>query len=476
MIAPLSLTTLAAEVGMMGGLCSLIMLECIAKWRQHVMLLAIAICFVLGAVIITRTNPGVHGIFVHDAFTSFAQLASLILMGGVMLWSKQRSAEWLALMFASLLGMLLVAASYDFLMLFFAAELMSMPLYAMMAMKRHKSQEAALKYIILSALAGVLYLYSTSWLYGLTGSTHFSDMGHMIALVASDTRVTFAFVGIMAALAFKCAAAPFHVWVGDVYHGAPTPLLIVLAGAPKLVMLMAWMRIVSGPFSSLQPHMGKLFIGLAIISMFIGGLVALRQNHIKRLLAYSSVGHVGFALLGFVHGDAQGLQASTLYITLYVFTLTAAIGVWHFLKKQCTVPHTVCPRHSLARLAYTKETLGSIVLVLLLLSMAGVPPMPGFLAKWVMIKTLLQQQHTTLALMAVVYSIVSVGYTLNIVRVIYATPESGVTASSCKPETSKQRAALFVVIAAMVLVMIVPRPFLSCVTCAINSLALSVNY
>lgn len=470
MIAPLAFSSFIAEITMMGGVCSLIALECIAKWRRHLLSLAIFVCISVGVVIVSRPNPGVHGMFVHDSFTTFVQLSSLILITGILIWSQKKSAEWMALLMASLLGMLLVASSYDFLMLFFATELTSMPLYAIMAMKRHKSQEAALKYIILSALVGVLYLYSVSWIYGLTGSTHFADVGHTIPLIASDGRTTFALIGIMAFFAFKCAVAPFHMWVGDVYHGTPTPILIVLAGAPKWVMLMAWMRLITGPFSVLQPHMATLFMGLAIISMFVGGLIALRQNHIKRLLAYSSVGHIGFALLGFINGDASGLQAATVYMALYILTLTAVIAVWHFLKKQCTVPATTCSRHSLLRLSYTKETMSSVVFIILLLSMAGLPPLPGFLTKWIMIKALIQQQHTNLALIAVVYSIISVAYTLNIIRMMYATPVESGNALSYKPETPKHRLALLAIIMAMLVIMLFPRRFFNFVTCAINSL------
>lgn len=473
MIAPLSLATLVAEIGMAGGVCTLIALECMVKLRRYVVPFAVLVCAVVAVTIFARANPGMHGMFVHDAFTSFTQLASVCLICGLMIWTKQQSTEWLVLLLSSLLGMLLVLSSCDFLMLFFASELLSMPLYAMMAMKRHTSQEAALKYIILSALAGVIFLYSVSWLYGLTGSTHFAKVGSVMPLIASDTRVTLALIGVTGAMAFKCAVVPFHVWVGDVYHGAPTPLLVILAGAPKWAMMMAWMRMTTGPFSVLQPHMASILMGLAVASMLVGALIALRQNHMKRLLAYSSVGHVGFALLGFVSGDVKGLYASMFYMILYVFTLTALIAVWHFMEKQSTVPHTTSPQHSVARLAYMRGSLASVVFVVLLLSMAGLPPMPGFLAKWMMIKTLIQQ-HTTLAILALLYSVVAVGYTLNIIRTMYASSEAS-TKHASKAETSFQRLVLFVVLAVMLAFTLAPHRVLSWVTCAVNSLPVVIE-
>lgn len=468
MIAPLSLPTLVAEMSMAGGICALIALECIAKWRHFIMPFAVLVCGTVAIVVSSRSNPGMHGMFVHDAFTSSTQLVSLFLICGLMLWNRQKSTEWIVLLLSSLLGMLLILSSYDFLMLFFAGELLTMPLYAMMAMKRHTSQEAALKYIVLSALAGTIFLYSVSWLYGLTGSTHFAKVGSMIPLIATDARMTLVLIGITGAMAFKCAVVPFHVWVGDVYQGAPTPLLMILAGAPKWAMMMAWMRMITGPFSALQPHMTSIFAGLAVLSMFLGSLVALRQNHMKRLLAYSSIGHIGFSLLGFVDGDMKGLNASMLYMMLYVFTLTALIAVWHFMEKQCTVPHTTSAQHSVGRLTYMRGSMASVVFVVLLISMAGLPPMPGFLVKWIMIKTLVQQQHMTLAILGVIYSLIAVGYTLHIIRTMYASQEPQHAAS--KQETNRQRLALFAVLAILAAFVVMPRPVLSWITCAVNCL------
>lgn len=475
MIEQLSIPTLVAEIGMAGGVCGLVAMECIAKLRRYTAHFALLVCVVIAFFVYSRANLGAHGRFVHDAFTSFSQLASLFLIGGLMVWSKQQSTEWLVLLLSSLLGMLLVLSSYDFLMLFLASELLSMPLYAMMAMKRHTSQEAALKYIILSALAGVIFLYSVSWLYGLTGSTHYTKISNVMPLIASDTRVTLALVGITGAMAFKCAVVPFHAWVGDVYQGAPVPLLVILAGAPKWAMFMAWMRIITGPFSVLQPHMASIIMGLAVSSMFVGALVALKQKNMKRLLAYSSVGHVGFALLGFVRGDVKSLHASMLYMLLYVFTLTALIAVWHFMEKQCTASRIENPQHTLGRLAHMKKTFASFVFVVLLLSVAGLPPMPGFLAKWMMVKTLIQQQHTSLAVLAVLYSLLSLGYTLNIIRIMYSSHDNDMASNTMKSETPFHRLVLSTVLVVLMAFTLVPRPIMSWITCAVNSLPIVVE-
>lgn len=474
-LAPLSLTAMSAEITMMAGVLFLVALECLKQWRCHAKKVAIGLCCVVACMVALRQNPGVHGALVHDAFTSFIQLSSLFLVGGLILWHKQRSTEWFILILSSLIGMLLMAASHDFLMLFLANELISMPLYAMMAMKRYKSQEAALKYVVLSSLTGALYLYSVSWIYGLTGSTHFGEIANAIPSMALDPKVIFALVGITTALAFKCAVAPFHIWIGDVYQGAPTPLLIILAGVPKWVRLAVWIRVVIEPFGALQSYMSSIFIGLAILSMCVGSLVALRQNHVKRFLAYSSVGHVGFALLGFVGGDALGLQASLVDMVVYVMTLTALIGVWHFLKKQSHIPPAMVSRYSFERLAYSRGSLGAAVFVVLLLSMAGLPPMPGFIAKWMMIKALIQQEYTGLALVAVVYSVVAAGYTLNVLRVMYMTPIENKALSLCLPETSSHRVFLLSVLAVLILLTFMPGYFVGYVRYAVDSLVMPVN-
>lgn len=472
MIPSTLLSNLAAEISLLLGLCSVIGAECIKRFKPYVSTLGYATCFIAAAAIFLRISPGIHGMFAHDTYTSFVQLVAVIMVGFIAIWGKKQSAEWFALLLSSALGMLLLAATYDFLILFLALELMSIPLYATMAMKRYSSQEAALKYLVLSSLSSAIFLYAISWIYGLTGSTHFTQISHVLPLIASDTAIMFALVGVLAAMAFKCAIFPFHIWVGDVYQGSPSALLITLVGAPKWVMFMVLIRLITGPFSVLQPQIESLFTVMSIASMMVGGLGALKQKNMKRFFAYSSVGHGGFALLGFIAGGTQGLQASTFYVLLYAITITTLVGLWYFMTNLCQISPTTCHKDAVKKLSYMTKTWAATLYVALLLSLAGIPPLPGFLAKWTLIKALISTNHTALALCGAFYSIVAVGYTVNVLRIMYMTKHDE---NAVMPYEEKTTSKFIILIIAAITAYLAckPQPLWNLIASAVHSITVT---
>jgi NADH-quinone oxidoreductase subunit N len=325
--------------------------------------------------------------------------------------------EYPVLMIFAVLGMMLMVSARSFLGLYVALELQSLSLYVLAAFMRNdaKSSEAGLKYFVLGALASGLLLYGISLLYGLTGSLSFNVMHNVLALPKPPVEVVLGLVFVLAAFAFKISAAPFHMWAPDVYEGAPTPVTAFFAAAPKLAGIALLIKVLYGPFGALGPQSQQILVLLSLISMAWGSFGAIAQSNIKRLMAYSSIGHVGFALVGLAAGGAAGLQATLLYMLIYLPMTLGSFAVILAVKRD---GQPVEQLSDFAGLARTRPVLAA-VMAIFMFSMVGVPPLAGFFGKFYVFMAALQADLLWLAILGVLLSVVGAFYYLRLIKIMY---------------------------------------------------------
>ncbi|EHM02341.1 proton-translocating NADH-quinone oxidoreductase, chain [Acetobacteraceae bacterium AT-5844] len=377
------------------------------------------------------------GQYVSDAFTKFTKL--LVVAGaalGVLLaldWNvKQGLAkfEYPVLLLLSTVGMMIMLSANDLIALYLGLELLSLSLYVVAAFDRDngRSTEAGLKYFVLGALASGLLLYGASLVYGYAGTTNFDRIADAIA--ATDTvpfGLVIGLVLVLAALAFKVSAVPFHMWTPDVYEGAPTPVTAFFASAPKVAAIGLLARVVAGPFGDMAGQWQQIIILCSLGSMILGALAAIGQKNLKRLMAYSSIGHVGYALMGLAVASEIGMQALLIYIAIYLFTNVGAFAVLVAMRRNGQALEKV---DDLAGLGRTDPAM-ALAMTLFMFSMAGIPPLAGFFGKYFVIGAAIQGGFITLAVVGVLSSAVSAYYYLRIIKVMYF--DNGVGALDARP-------------------------------------------
>jgi NADH-quinone oxidoreductase subunit N len=366
-----------------------------------------------------------NGMFVSDNFARFVKL--VVLLGSalaIMLsWSyieKERIArpEYPVLLLFAALGMMLMISANDLLSLYMGLELQSLALYVLAAFKRDdaKASEAGLKYFVLGALSSGLLLYGVSLIYGFTGTTNFNDLHLMFTNgQAAGLGIIFGLVFICAGLAFKIAAVPFHMWTPDVYEGAPTPVTAFFAAAPKIAAMALLARVLMEPFVGLADQWKQIIVFAAIASMLIGGFAALVQTNIKRLMAYSSIGHVGYALVGLATGTADGVQGMLIYMAIYFINSLGAFAVILCLRHKGKMIEKI---DDLAGLSKTRPML-ALAMVIFMFSLAGVPPLAGFFGKFYVFAAAVESKLYVLAIIGVLMSAVSAYYYLRIIKLMY---------------------------------------------------------
>jgi NADH-quinone oxidoreductase subunit N len=332
---------------------------------------------------------------------------------------KLPSAEYFALCLFSILGMLVMTTADHFLLLYVALELMSFPLYVLCAYYRTSSHgaEAGLKYFFTGALASGLLLYGISLVYGVVHSFSFASIG-MIATHISTSEMTMLLVAIgfiLAGLAFKLGLAPFHMWLPDVYAGAPPSVTLFLSGAPKIAVFILLVRLLQTSFVPLFEHWSQVLYFLAVLSIVIGNIAALTQNNLRRMLAYSSIAHMGFMLMGLAVGGMLGLSAALFYIISYVIVSAGAFAIITLLHHQGYQLETVDDLSGFSR----RHPWLAGMLLLLIFSMAGIPPTLGFIAKLSILFALVETQQILLAVFVVLMSVVGLYYYLRMIKVMY---------------------------------------------------------
>jgi len=329
--------------------------------------------------------------------------------------------EYFVLVLLSILGMMVMVSGYSLLTLYLGLEILSLSLYTLIAIARKRSGaiEAALKYFVLGAIASGLLLYGMSMIYGISGSLNISE----ISAFASDANlasretliINFGLVFLVIGIAFKLGAVPFHMWVPDVYQGSPTSVTMFISTVPKIAAVAMLVRLLVDGLGAMHPYWSDLFMILALLSIALGSVVALMQTNIKRMLAYSTISHVGFVMLGFVTGVITGYGAATFYILVYVLMSLAAFGVIILLNKKGFEAEEISDYKGLSK----SSPWFALMMLVVMLSMAGVPPFIGFYSKFFILQQVISAGFVTVAIIAVVFAVISAYYYLQIIKSMY---------------------------------------------------------
>jgi len=369
--------------------------------------------------------PAFYGFFVLDPFSSYAKLliyagtALSIILSLDYIKNEFGEGEYYSLMLFAMLGMMIMASAPNFVTLYLGLELMALSTYVLVAFQRDvlRSSEAGLKYFILGALASGVLLYGISFLYGVTGSLQFTTIGAGIAHSGSGAHfaVLLGLVFVIAGLAFKVSLAPFHMWTPDAYEGAPTPVTAFMSVAPKVAGLVILIRVLVDALPSLQVEYVTVFSWLAVLSMAVGNLAAIAQRNIKRMLAYSTIGHVGFIMLGVIAGNADGYAGVLVYMTIYLFMSMGAFAVIVLMNREGIQGELL---DDFAGLSKVRPGY-ALAMGLYMFSLAGIPFLGGFWAKYVVFIAAVEAGHLYLALIALVFAVVGAFYYIRVVKYIY---------------------------------------------------------
>jgi len=427
----------SAEIFLLVMACVILIADLVIKQRAGIVTFMLVLLTLMGCALIT-VGTHVEGVayafnnmFVDDLMSDMLKLLTYLAVAMMLMYSRQYltvrglfSGEFMALVMFALLGMMVMISASHFLTLYLGLELLSLSLYAMVALQRDSAiaTEAAMKYFILGALASGLLLYGMSMLYGATGSLELSAISDAIESGGSNqTLLVFGLVFIVSGLAFKLGAVPFHMWVPDVYHGAPTAMTMLIGTAPKLAAFAFASRILVEGMQPLVEHWSGMLIILAIASMAIGNITAIAQTNLKRMLAYSTIAHMGFMLLGFLSGSIEGYGSAMFYAVIYVLMSLGAFGMIMLLSREGFEADTLDDFKGLSQ----RSPWLAFLMLLLMFSMAGVPPTVGFYAKFSVLNSVVQAGHIWLAITAVIFSLIGAFYYLRIVKLMYFdAPES----------------------------------------------------
>lgn len=385
------------------------------------------------AVWIMTSSDGTHvafnGMFVDDGFARFAKVAILLSASAVLLMSQEYMArrgllrfEYPILVALSAVGMMMMVSAGDLMALYMGLELQSLALYVVASLRRDsvKSTEAGLKYFVLGALSSGLLLYGASLVYGYSGTTLFSGIIQTAVHGEVSLGLLFGLIFLISGMAFKVSAVPFHMWTPDVYEGSPTPVTAFFATAPKVAAMALFARVLHDAFGAAVADWQQVIALLSVMSMFLGAVAAIGQRDIKRLMAYSSIAHMGFAMMGLAAGTVFGVQAMLIYMAIYV---TMNVGTFAFILMMEKDGQPVTDINALNM--YSKREPGkALAMLILLFSLAGVPPMLGFFGKFYVLRAAYEGGLAWLAVAGVIASVIGAFYYLRIVYFMYFGEES----------------------------------------------------
>ncbi len=463
-----SLSPMLPELVLVGGAMALLMLGVFRKESEdnaeQIGWLAILLLVVVGAIMCLRpleTTALFNGSFVVDAFARFMKVLALAGAAGALLLSfdamregKYLKFEYPVLVLLATAGMMMMISAGDLISLYLGLELQSLALYVIAAFRRDdvRSSEAGLKYFVLGALSSGMLLYGASLVYGFTGTTSFVEIAKVAKTTGAGQNVglIFGLVFVFVGLAFKISAVPFHMWTPDVYEGAPTPVAAFFAGAPKAAAMALFMRVSLGAFGGIAGRWQQVVIFLSIASMILGAVAAIGQTNIKRLLAYSSIGNMGFALVGLVAANQQGAEAVLIYMAIYMVMTLGAFACVLAMRTEKG------PVESIEDLAGASQTQGGLALTLaaMMFALAGIPPLAGFWAKYYVFLAAVQANFLALAVIGVVASVVGAFYYLRVVKVMYFDEPKG----TFLPIRFKTQAVM-IVTTLLVILAFLPFPF-----------------
>lgn len=389
--------------------------------------LALVIAFVI--VSLGSSGLGFSNLFLVDDFTSFMKLLILLAAAaGVVMTGRYTRREGVqrfeipVLMLLASLGMMLMVSANDLMSLYMGLELQSLALYVVAAVRRDtlRSTEAGLKYFVLGALSSGMLLYGSSFVYGFAGSTNFDFIARTVQASLADggqapPGLILGLVFVAAAVAFKISAVPFHMWTPDVYEGAPTPVTAFFASAPKVAAMALFVRLLAGPFGDMTAEWQQIVVFVSLASMLLGSLAAVKQRNIKRMMAYSSIGHVGYALAGVAAGTQTGVEGVSVYLVIYVFMNIGVFACIISMRQQGEMVESI---DDLRGLSKTNRGM-SAALTFFMFSMAGIPPLAGFFGKLMVFAAAVDAGLYTLAVVGVLTSVIAAFYYLRIIRFMW---------------------------------------------------------
>ena len=391
---------------------------------------ALIVVAAVGLILMPAEGETFNGAFVLDPFARFMKVVTLIGSGVAIAMSvgyaraqKFERFEYPVLIVIATLGMLMMISANDLIALYLGLELQSLALYVVAAINRDsvRSTEAGLKYFVLGALSSGMLLYGASLIYGFTGQTTFAGIAAALEGTESSLGLIFGLVFLISGLAFKVSAVPFHMWTPDVYEGAPTPVTAFFAAAPKVAAMAMFIRVMVNPFEPVTADWQQIITFISIASMLLGAFAAIGQRNIKRLMAYSSIGHMGFALVGLAAGNEVGVRGVIIYILIYMAMTLGAFACILAMRRRDGMVEDIT---DLAGLSKTNPIM-AFMLAMILFSLAGIPPLAGFFAKFYVFLAAIEAGLYVLAVIGVLASVVGAYYYLTIIKIMYFDEPAG---------------------------------------------------
>jgi NADH-quinone oxidoreductase subunit N len=416
------------EIVLAAGALALVLLGAIRGDKSEGMINGLALALLLAAAVIIGFEPSTpvmafNGSFVWDGFAKFLKLLTLggafvALLMSLHYWKHEKvhRFEFAILIILATTGMMIMISANDLIALYMGFELQSLALYVIAAIHRDnlRSTEAGLKYFVLGALSSGMLLYGCSLVYGYAGTVSFTGIAQSVTGEPSIGLI-FGLVFVFAGLSFKVSAVPFHMWTPDVYEGAPTPVTAFFAAAPKAAAMAIFVRVAIDAFPQISDQWRQIVVFISLASMLLGAFAAIGQKNIKRLMAYSSIGNVGFILIGLAAGTPDGIQGVLIYLTVYVVTTLGTFAVILGMRHKNGLVENV---DDLAGLARTNPLMG-FVMAMMMFSLAGIPPLAGFFAKFYVFLAAIEAELYWLAVIGVLASVVGAFYYIRIVKIIY---------------------------------------------------------
>lgn len=419
------------ELLVLGMACVILVVDSFLSERTKVVTFYLTMLTLLGAFILSligydgSTQITFSGMFISDRFSHLLKIVVYLLSGACFVYARhyldeqgRLRGEFFVVGLFCVLGMMVMISAYSFLTVYLGLELMSLSLYAMIALDRDdvRAAEASMKYFVLGAIASGMLLYGMSMIYGATGTLDLTQVAAYATGAHDNTLVlVFGTVFLMVGLAFKIGAVPFHMWLPDVYQGAPAPVTTLIGSAAKVAAFALFIRLLAEGLDGVQGDWGQMLVALSVLSLLIGNLFAIAQTNIKRMLAYSTIAHVGFIFLGLIAGTAAGYAAATFYTIIYTLMAAGAFGMVVFLSRKGAEAENLDDFAGLNE----RHPWFALLMLILMFSMAGVPPTAGFYAKLVVISAVLNAGYVWLAVFSVIMSVIGAFYYLRVIKLMY---------------------------------------------------------
>ncbi|EKF20195.1 NADH-quinone oxidoreductase subunit NuoN [Nitratireductor pacificus] len=430
----ISLILATPELLLAVGAMALLMVGVFSGARANTTVTGLAVALMVAVVALMVIFPSdgraFGGAFVSDAFSRFMKIltvigsvVTLIMSVGFAKAEKFDKFEYPVLIMLATLGMMLMVSANDMIALYLGLELQSLALYVVAAINRDsaRSTEAGLKYFVLGALSSGMMLYGISLVYGYTGNTGFDVIAASLTGAERQLGLVFGLVFVLAGLAFKISAVPFHMWTPDVYEGAPTPVTAFFAAAPKMAAMALLVRITMGAFEPIALDWQQIIVFISIASMALGAFAAIGQRNIKRLMAYSSIGHMGYALVGLAANSEAGVRGVAIYMLIY---LAMTLGTFAVILAMRRHEGNVEQIDDLAGLSSTNPMMATIMTILMF-SLAGIPPLAGFFGKWYVFMAAINAELYALAVIGVLASVVGAYYYLRVIKIMWFDESAG---------------------------------------------------